>query len=71
MPNPASACAEAFEQPGFERCSACGQKLFSPDAEACSWQIWKALWEILGMNPVELVCGSCGEPLREFFSEWK
>lgn len=43
-------------------------KSFSaPDAEACSWQIWKALWEVLGMSHVELVCGSCGEPLREFF----
>ena len=48
-------------------CAGCGEQLFGPDAEACSWQAWGAFWEILGMSNVELVCGSCGEYLREIF----
>jgi hypothetical protein len=48
-------------------CGACGEQLFGPDAEARSWQAWGTFWEILGMSNVELVCGACGEYLREFF----
>lgn len=67
MQNLARASAGTFEQPDVDRCSNCGQELFGPDAEACSWQAWGAFWEILCMSQVELVCGSCGEYLREFF----
>ena len=48
-------------------CAACGEQLFGPDAEACSWQAWGTFWEILGMSNVELVCGGCGEYLRKIF----
>lgn len=67
MQNLAYASEEAFEQSSADRCSACGHELFGPDAEACSWQAWGTFWEVLGMGHVELVCGSCGEHLREFF----
>jgi hypothetical protein len=52
-----------------DACPACGQELFGPDAEACSWQAWVAFWEIMGISNVELVCGDCGEYLQEFFSD--
>lgn len=52
-------------------CPACGNELFGPDAEACSWQAWGTFWEILGMTHVELACGGCGEHLREFFNQHK
>jgi hypothetical protein len=48
-------------------CAACGEPLFGPGAEACSWQAWGAFWEIIGTNHVELVCGACGEYLQELF----
>jgi hypothetical protein len=48
-------------------CAACGESLFGPDAEACSWQAWGAFWEIMGTSHVELVCGACGEYLQELF----
>jgi hypothetical protein len=69
MQNPAYATEETFEESGADRCAACGHELFGPDAEACSWQAWGAFWEILGMSHVELVCGSCGEYLRDFFND--
>ena len=50
-------------------CAACGEQLFGPDAEACSWQAWGSFWEIMGMSNVELVCGACGEYLQSFFCE--
>ena len=50
-----------------EVCAACGEQLFGPDAQACSWQAWGTFWEILGLSNVDLVCGSCGEYLREIF----
>jgi hypothetical protein len=52
-------------------CPACGNELFGPDAEACSWQAWGTFWEILEMTHVELVCGSCGAYLRDFFNQRK
>jgi hypothetical protein len=48
-------------------CAACGEQLFGPDAESCSWQAWSSFWEIMGMSNVELVCGACGEYLQAFF----
>jgi len=48
-------------------CAACGERLFSPDAEACSWQAWSSFWEIMGMSNVELLCGACGEYLQALF----
>ena len=30
-----------------ELCFACGDKLFSPDAEACSWKSRRVTWQIL------------------------
>ena len=30
----------ANEQDGYDVCAACGEQLFGPDAEACSWQAW-------------------------------
>jgi hypothetical protein len=50
-----------------DHCPACGTELFGDDAEACSWQAWGMSWGILGVSQVELVCGGCGEYLREFF----
>jgi len=52
-----------------DACAACGEPLFGPDAQACSWQAWGTFWEILGMSNVELVCGACGEYLRDFFRD--
>lgn len=54
-------------QDNTDLCPVCGHELFGPDAEACSWQSWGTFWEILGVSNVELVCGTCGEYLREFF----
>ena len=56
-------------QEGSDVCTACGEQLFGPDAEACSWQAWGSFWEIMGMSNVELVCGACGEYLQSFFCE--
>lgn len=52
-------------------CAACGEELFGPDAEACSWQAWGSFWKITGMSNVELVCGACGEYLSDFFRDQK
>jgi hypothetical protein len=52
-------------------CAACGEQLFGPDAEACSWQAWGSFWEIMGTSNVELVCGACGEYLSNFFRDQK
>ena len=53
----------------YDVCAACGEQLFGPEAEACSWQAWGSFWEIIGMSNVELVCGACGEYLQSFFRE--
>ena len=52
-------------------CAACGEELFGPDAEACSWQAWGSFWEITGKSNVELACGACGEYLSDFFRDQK
>lgn len=52
---------------GSDVCTACGESLFGSDAEACSWQAWGNFWEIMGLSDVELICGACGEYLRDFF----
>ncbi|HKY07018.1 MAG TPA: hypothetical protein VJQ55_02205 [Candidatus Binatia bacterium] len=52
-------------------CAACGEPLFGPDAESCSWQAWGSFWEVIGMSNVELVCGACGEYLKNFFRDRK
>jgi hypothetical protein len=54
-------------QESTDVCAACGEQLFGPEAEACSWQAWGSFWEIMGMSNVELVCGACGEYLQAFF----
>jgi peptide methionine sulfoxide reductase MsrB len=54
-------------QKSTDVCAACGEELFGPDAEACSWQAWGSFWEIMGMSDVELVCGACGQYLSDFF----
>ena len=56
---------------GSDRCAACGEELFGPDAHACSWQAWGTFWEVFGMSNVELVCGNCGEYLQNFFAKRK
>lgn len=58
-------------QESADVCAACGEELFGPDAEACSWQAWGSFWEITGMSNVELVCGACGEYLSDFFRDQK
>ena len=55
----------------IDLCYGCGYELFGADAEACSWQSWGTSWEILGLSNIELLCGSCGEYLREFFNVGK
>jgi hypothetical protein len=50
-----------------ERCAACGEELFGPEAQAASWQSWGTFWEIMALSNVELVCGACGEYLQDFF----
>ena len=52
---------------GLDVCAACGEPLFGPDAEACSWQAWGTFWEILGLSNVELVCAGCREYLQKIF----
>jgi hypothetical protein len=47
-------------------CFACGDKLFSPDTESCSWQSWDVYLKILGMREVELLCGYRGANLQDF-----
>jgi len=58
-------------QGSADLCAACGEQLFGPDAESCSWQAWGSFWEIMGMSNVELVCGACGEYLSGFFRDQK
>jgi hypothetical protein len=48
-------------------CFACGDKLFSPDTESCSWQSWDVYLKILGMREVRLLCGYRGANLQDFF----
>ena len=56
-----------YSQESAAVCAACGEQLFGPDAETCSWQAWGSFWEIMGMGNIELVCGACGEYLQAFF----
>ena len=48
-------------------CFACGDKLFSPDTELCSWQSWDVYLKVLGMREVGLLCGYRGADLQDFF----
>ena len=52
-----------------DECAACGEPLLGPEAGSSLWQAWGAFWEITATSNVELVCGACGEYLREFFKE--
>lgn len=67
MQNLAYRLDDTLEEIDSDHCPVCDNELFGLDAEACSWQAWGTFWEILGMSNVELVCGGCGEYLRDFF----
>jgi len=51
-----------------DTCAACGEKLIDTEGRDASWQAWGDFWEISAVSHVELLCGACGEYLKQFFN---